>query len=317
MIDPPQAGIERSSSETSRVRISGTLQLLHPATIFGITIQGVLPLFLLGGRLHILDRNLLSKIGDQNASESDKYWLSQLNSPSVTINPIFAATEGKSKRTPTIEEFSDEYFSAEAQIKKHLPLASLIPHTAQTVSSSYALVEDLRNRRERETEFLMRVVPLVAARPSDKDLLRREESILSIAETHGVTEGALSLLAVLSCLYEDSTGTPTSTGREVIHPKETYTAQMAHNCLSDLLALELVIVSSSLGLGDNAFISGDKRLGRFWQSLEATAGVPVEGKGRGHFRVTERLLNRIDNKGLERLQRALGGGTHNECDESS
>lgn len=287
------------------VKITGTLKLLHPATIFGISVDGVQPLFLLGGKLHILDRNLFSKIRNPNASDADKYWISQLNSPTVTINPIFAATEGKLRRTPTLNEFCEEYFSAEAQIKKHLPLASLTPHNQETVSDSYALVEDLRNRRERETEFLLETAPLVAERSSDKDLQKKTESIIRIAASHGLTSGALSLLAVLSCLYESTSGYPVSTGRGVLHPKLNYTTQMAHNCLSDLLALELVIVGSSLSLCDSAFISGDRKLGRFWQSLDARAGLPINGKGRGHFRITNRLLHRVDDGGVQWLQNEL------------
>jgi hypothetical protein len=116
---------------------------------------------------------------------------------------------------------------------------------------------------------------------------------------------ALSLLAVLSCLYENQSGLPNSTGRGVLHPKINYSPQVAHNCLSDLLALELVLVSSSLGLGSNSFITGDKKLGRFWQSLEATAGTPINGKGRAHFRITEKLMNRITDQDAQRLQAAF------------
>jgi hypothetical protein len=284
------------------VKFKATINLAHPATIFGLTIDGVQPLFLIKERLHILDRNLLTKIRKSNKSDADKYWIEQLNSPSVTINPIFAATEGRSKRTPTQDEFCAEYFAAESQIKQYLPQARLIPHTAKTVAASYALVEDLRNRRDRETEFLLRAVPLVTARHADKDLRKKEDQIVELAYSHSLTGGSLSLLATLSCLYESTSGTPPSTGRGVLHPKANYTEQMAHNSLSDLLALELLVVGSSLGLGNNAFISSDRRLGRFWQSLEATAGAPIDGKGRGNFRISTKLLHRIDDQGLERLK---------------
>lgn len=292
-------------SETMGVTLKTTIQLPHPATIFGITVHGVQPLFLIRDRLHVIDRNLLSKIRAPNRSDADRYWISQLNSPDITINPIFAATEGRTKRTPSRDEFVDEYFAAEKLIKKHLPNASLIPHTTETASKSYALVEDLKERRDRETVFLTSVAPLVAIRSSDSDIRAKEQAIFSLAATYGVSGGSLSLLAVLSCLYESISGTPASPGRGVLNPKVNYTTEMAHNCLSDLLALELVIVGSSLDLGDNAFISGDKKLGRFWQSLGATATPPVNGKGTGKLQITNRLLQRIDEDGLLRLQNAL------------
>lgn len=292
-------------SNITRIKFKGTLNFPHPVTVFGITLDGLQPLFLLGNRLRILDRNLISKIRDPNKSEADKYWISQLNFSGAMINPIFSAIEGWQRRTPTRTEFVSEYFSAEAAIREHLPQASLIPHTRETVSASYAIVEDLALRREQETDFLLQVVPLVAVRSSSRELLEKEKTIIASAKSCNMAGSPLSLLAVLSCLYESRSGIPASTGRGVLHPKVHYPVQMAHNCLSDLLALELVLVSSSLGLGSNAFISGDKKLGRFWQSLGATAGAPVNGKGRAHFMITEKLMHRITDQDIQRLQSAL------------
>lgn len=289
-------------TKVTGMRLRAAISLRHPATIFGITIDGVQPLFFIKERLHLVDRNIMSKIRSSNKSDADKYWIEQLNSPCVTINPIFTAAEGRSRRLPTKDEFCSEYFSAEAQIKEYLPRAMLTPHTSITLEESYALVEGLRRRREQETEFLMCAVPLVCTRCPDRDLRKKEEEIIELAYSHSLKGGSLSLLATLSCLYESTSGTPQSTGRGVLHPKEKYTAEMAHNSLSDLLALQMIFVGSSFGMGSAAFISGDKKLGRFWQSLGATAGEPINGKGRGNFLIGNKLFHRIDDSGLERLK---------------
>lgn len=287
------------------LKFKASVRLPHPVTIFAITIEGLQPLFLVGGRLRILDRNLISRIRDPRKSAADKYWISQLNSPGSLINPIFSAFEGWRRRTPTKDEFVAEYFVAEAVVREHLPQARLIPHNNESIAASYALVEDLASRREQEASFLLKAAPLVAVRPSHQELRKIEEKVLAAAASCGMTGSPLSLLAVLSCLYESKSGTPASTGRGVLHPKRDYSALIAHNCLSDLLALELVLVSSSLGLGRNAFITGDRRLGKFWQSLGATAGEPVNGKARANFFVTEKLLHRATATDMQRLQGRL------------
>lgn len=290
-------------TDVKGVRFSAKVTLPFPATIFGITINGVQPLSVIRDRLHVFDRSVVSRLRAPVRSESDQYWISQLDSPDITINPIFAATEENSRRTPSREEFVQEYFKAEAVVRSYLPSASLIPHTEKTVSDSYALIEDIFERRSRETEFLLKAAPLVVQRVSVSDLISRERQIVSLAHSHGLTGGSLSLLAVLSCLYESDAGVPIAPGRGVLKPKTLYTADMAHNCLSDLLALELMVALASLLLGNGAFISADKNLGRFWQALGATATEPRHGRATGKFRITTKLLHRIDDDGLERLEK--------------
>jgi hypothetical protein len=289
-------------SEIRATTLKMTLKFPHPASIFGITINGIQPLFMIRGLLHVLDRNLLTIVRSVNSSAADKYWIAQLNSQDITFNPIFTAAEGNRKKTPTRNEFVDLYFSAQDLIKEYLPLASFIPHTEVSLLESYALVENIADRRSRESSFLVRVAPLVANRCTDKDLLKQEQEILAIASSYGLTGGSLSLLAVLSCLYESTGGTPISPGRGVLHPKLIYTHENAHNCLSDLLALEFILATSSLEIGQHAFITGDKKLGRFWQSLGATATAPVNDRGTGKFQIRKELLHRIDESGLARLQ---------------
>jgi hypothetical protein len=103
-------------------------------------------------------------------------------------------------------------------------------------------------------------------------------------------------------LYESAEGNVAAPGRGVLHPKASYSPENAHNCLSDLLALELVVASSSLGIGHNAFITADKNLGRFWKVLGASATQPINGRGTGTFQITTKLLQRIDDNGLARLE---------------
>ena len=289
-------------SEIKEVTFNMTLTLPHPASVFGITIHGVQPLFLIRDLLHVSDRNILTRICAKNPSDADKYWIPQLNSPDITFNPIFTAAEGSSKKTPTHDEFIESYFLAEKRIREHLPLVAFTPHTEATLSHSYALVEDLADRRRRESAFLIKAAPLVAVRSPDDRLLAKEQEILRYATDHGLNGGSLSLLAVLSCLYESAGENLAAPGRGVLHPKATYTPENAHNCLSDLLALELLVASSSLGIGHNAFITADKNLGRFWQALGASATQPINGRGTGKFQITTKLLHRIDDNGLARLK---------------
>lgn len=83
---------------------------------------------------------------------------------------------------------------------------------------------------------------------------------------------------------------------------------MAHNCLADLLAVQLMLASSSFGIGNAAFITGDDlRLANFWLAVGASPTPPVNGKATGKFRISERLLPRIGDEGLAKLQQILQG----------
>ena len=289
-------------SEIDAVTLNMELTLPHPASVFGITITGVQPLFLVKHLLHIPDRNILSRVCAKAKCDADQYWVSQLNCPTITFNPILTAAEGSKRRTPTRDEFVEQYFIDKAKIKEHLPLVSFIPHTEETLAKSYALIDDLADRRRREIEFLVAAAPLVTIRPPEHRLVALEQEILSIAARYDLPIGTLSLLTTLSCLYETTSGNPASPGRGVLHPKLGYTSENAHNCLSDLLALEILMVSSSLGLDNTVFITADKSIGHFWQCLKATATSPVAGKATGKIQITNTLLQRIDDHGLARLR---------------
>lgn len=286
-------------------KFSLMLTLPHPASIFGITMNGVQPLSLVRNLIHVPDRNILTRICAKNPSDADKYWIAQLNLPDIIFNPFFTAVEGSNKKTPTRDEFIKSYFLAEKQIKKYLPLISVIPHSETTLSKSYALVEDIAHRWRRESEFLIATAPLVTTRYSDNKLLEKEQEILQYAIDHELNGGSLSLLAVLSCLYEDSRGSRAAPGRGVLNPKVAYTAENAYNCLSDLFALELLVASSSFEIGHYAFITADKNLARFWQALDASATEPINGNGTGKFKITKKLFQRIDDNGLARLENLL------------
>lgn len=287
------------------VRFSFDLKLPQPLTIFALGSDGIYPLFLTRGMLHLLDRNLLTKMSDSNTSESDRYWIEQLDSPQVTVNPIFTAAEGVDRAFPTIEQFVDAYFVAEAAIRACLPNAKLTPHTRSTVAQSYAFVEDVRSRRERETRFLVAVAPLIATRSAKAKLATIEETIISTAESFELTGASLSLLAVLSCLYDSPRDPSPAPGRKVINPTRDYTPAQAHNALSDLLALEFLLATTSLAIGQHVFVTADRALARFWHAVEASAAPAQGGKATGRFRVTRKLLQEIDDAGLEHLQLRL------------
>ena len=243
-------------SEIGAVRIEMKLTLPHPVTVFGISIDGVQPLFLVRKFLHVPDRNILSKICSERLSDADSYWINQLNSNEITFNPIFTAAEGVNRRTPTRQEFIDQYFVSQEKISRHLPLVSFTPHTEESISQSYALIDEISEKRLRESSFLIESAPLVASRSADSQLLAVENKIFLLAKKYGIAGPVLPLLAILSCLYESADGS-TSAGRGVLHPKVNCSLNDAHNSLSDLLAIELLLASASLGIGHNVFITGE------------------------------------------------------------
>lgn len=277
------------------MRISAKIKLKHPLTIFLIKVGGVFPLLFEDGVVAI-DRNILSKISGNKISKADKYWIEFLNSDKFLINPILCAYEGNLRRVPNFNEFIDEFSLASEKISKFLPGARLIQHKGEDLSGIYSVVLDLQSRQSNEVDFLLEVCPLLAEKCSDSKLSGRRDEIMKLARRFGLVSKSLSVVAVISCLYEDKRNSEKSYGRLVLKPKNDYGKGMAHNAISDLRALEFLAMSQAYGLGRISVCTADRGLAGFWRALNVW--IPAPGRMPPVFNVelTSELFPRYSGK---------------------
>jgi len=245
----------------------------HPVTAYALEIGGWLPLVFTSSRIFLVDRNILSLLSQltrpysRNDLEANDWWISFLNTPEHTINPILCAIEGNSQSVPSFEEFCSSFVRATEELYQKLPKSHMIRYEEQHYLAAYEIVQDLASRYEAERAFLMNIAPHITQRSADGKLRILEQRVFSECKSVGLTRISLVILAVLSCLYEKQDGSEPLIGRNVINPTHNYDIGRAHNALSDLRALELLIAVNALNGGGVALCTRDKHLAAFWCCL--------------------------------------------------
>jgi hypothetical protein len=123
-----------------------------------------------------------------------------------------------------------------------------------------------------ESRFLIEACPYISDRRPYAELRRTEEAVLQLARQCELDLFSLSVLAVLSCLYERQDGHEPLIGRKVINPRRGYDESRAHDALSDFHALEYLAAASGLGPANLACCIRDMHLAALWCSLRFAAG---------------------------------------------
>lgn len=283
------------------------MRFRHRTTIFGITVHGIQSILLTTESLHLIDKNVASKLRGPSTklSESDRYWLSVLNSEGRRVNPILCALEGMKTRVPTTAEFRLELDRVAHELRQSLPNVEVINHPEHLTDSLYALVDNFASRYALEQKFLLETVHLIAEKASDAECRRRNESVVALAKDLGIATKSLVPIAVLSCLNDDKHGNAVSPGRGVIKPKQSYGDKNAHNAISDLRALEILIASNAHGFGSPVLCTGDKPLARFWEALNFHGSRANDGSVKFNFDLTPKLMPRLSEPERERLAKQL------------
>lgn len=213
----------------------------------------------------ILKGNLTSNLQEM------KQWRDLLKSQNLTINPVLYAFEGKQRKTPTQTEFKYLFEEASTTIKKILPNATVTTFNEESYSAVFETITNLSNRRKKESDFLIKIAPLIVSHNSYSKLSKIESDILNIAVSLKVELRSLVVLAALSCLYEPNTsndGTNFPTARKILFkPGEKYSESVTYNTLADIHALEFFVSSLALSKTNSlppfAFCTCDKPLALF------------------------------------------------------
>jgi len=292
-------------------KVSAEINFHNPLTIYALVEGGWLPPpFVIPANL-LVDRNVISsmmKITQKNKRpdlQFTDWWLSFLENKTVLINPLLYALEGNKRKPPSYAELCSATKKSATEVTKCLPNAKVAKYDSKYFKSAYAILSDLSARAELETKFLLRVVPQISNRVADPKLLNVQSTILKIAEDLKLNATSLSVLAALSCLYENREGTGFLTARRIITPSERYTEEDAYNALFDLRSIELLLASRMVTQEPYALCTCDRALALFWCGLNPHGVEWKDGTLKFDVSINEYLFPRLPKASREKLVQGL------------
>jgi hypothetical protein len=292
--------------------VSITMNFGQPASVFALVEGGWLPPPFVNPPQFLVDRNVvisLSQIrrGLSNEKiESREWWFQLFENFSATINPVLYAFEGDNRQSPSFDDFRRSFDAASQEVSRQLPGSKLITYDEIHYAAAYDAVLRFADRYEREVQFLMTVAPMILSRSPQFKVRSIQEAILKQAQDLKLHARSLSVVAVLSCLYENKDGSGFGAARRVLKPSSKYTRADAHNAICDLRALEIFI--SGLGIERPGFslCTCDLPLAAFWSGMNAS-GQRWEGSDRLTFTMslTSDLFPRLQDDEREELAAQL------------
>lgn len=283
----------------------------YPVSVFSLVIGGWYPTILASGYVLAIDRNILSLLQSESEPKNgrdstiDLWWFEYLNRPDVTINPAMCAIEGRCRRPPSRDEIEEEMKIASKKLNDYLPAAKIIPQSQAMYDALHEICKEMASSYKREVEFLLEVAPLICERKGLSKARVIEEKILQVAKGKGIAKSSLIPVAVMSCLYEDNRGEIPLVCRKIIKPRYGYDAADAHNCISDLRALKLLVMGSFMG--NLAFCTRDKNLAAFWCMLSPKVSYKDERRTDVTLALRAELFPRLDHDEVSRLRERLTG----------
>jgi hypothetical protein len=295
-----------------KISLHFDIKFNQPITAFALAMGGYFPVAFTPSPFVLVDRSvvgILQQIGrtaDRGDHEANKWWFDFLNSESYTLNPFLCAMEGDAQGTPSFEKFVSEFDLAASLLKEKLPKARIIKYQKKNYEGAYQLVEKLLARHTREMNFLIKIAPIVAERPSDREIRDFENSIISEAKSNNLSMSSFVVLAVLSCLYDDKHGKIPSVGKLVVKPMKKYNRKEAHNVLSDLNCLEALIAMNALTNNAVSFVTRDIGLCAFWCAINPKNHKLLNGSISFSSDLNKKLFPRLNENEIVSLIKRFG-----------
>lgn len=265
--------------------ISFNLQPKERLTVFALRIGGFSPLFCCDAASLLIDRNMVSNAenilseGGHRDNSANRWWHDFVNAPEYTLNPALAAFEGSARSIPSYEDFCHEFRRCCEILRRAFPRAMIIDYNEHAYLGAYALLGEITGAYDNEVKFLMKAAPLVAIPRAASKLQSFERELFSLAKESNLIRPTLSLLACLSCLYQDHLSGKRSPGSLVLKPKPNYTRKMANNAIMDLYGLALLIQGTAKLSPIIALCTSDKGLVQFWCALKVKSGGESTDQG--------------------------------------
>lgn len=247
------------------------------ANFFGLVPGGWVPPVIGGGRVALLDRNMVHRLRtleprqDEVGPDSPEWVYRQFAEASFEVSLATHALEGKWRRAPTLDEMAHELATASAEVQAVLSKAKVHQLGDRELRALHALLTERATLTEKTQQFLIQVAPWLAFSVKRTERRAVEARLLKAATDLGLRKTDLSVIAALSCLYDDPTlpaGDVYRPGRAVLKPKPSYGREQAHNATADLAALELLVnTHSMLHNYGGVFFTQDVGLAAFWTGL--------------------------------------------------
>ncbi|OYW21976.1 MAG: hypothetical protein B7Z52_00200 [Burkholderiales bacterium 12-64-5] len=217
----------------------------------------------------------------------------------VRINPLFFALEGNHRRIPTHPELAEQWHEAQTALEMALPQAKIIPINPTTLTGVLGMLNSSLAEFQREQIFLQRVAPsLVNPIPYNRRF-ERHAHLVAIADSLGVKNSSLALVAALSVIFFPNGASP---AKRLLKVKPIYRAEDAYNALSDLRCLQILMHLFAMYPREKAMLcTTDRDLALFWVGLNAS-GFAANGRQMRYDLAPEALF---PNLSVEELRNAL------------
>ncbi|ERP91235.1 hypothetical protein Q666_12075 [Marinobacter sp. ES-1] len=256
-----------------KLHLKMNIQFHQPVTAYALLSDGWLPFCFAPASIVLVDRNIVAT-AKSIAAESkradiaaNKWWFNFFNNQNYTLNPILAALEGRNRQPPTYDEFVLEFQDASEALGEVFPNARLMDFEEQHYRAGYAISKDLKARYDSDTQFLLCASKHLLTALPEKKLGEVEEALFSLSKRLSPKPSPFVILAAVSCLYEDPKNPELNIGRNIIKPKENYSESSAHNAISDLRSLELLLCFQQLQGPSPIFCTRDRALLNFWLAI--------------------------------------------------
>jgi hypothetical protein len=283
-----------------RAKLKANVVFNKPAMIYALVQGGWLPMpFAIPPRF-LVDRNVVislrkireGKVGAK--AECLQWWTNFFSEGIGMFNPLPFAFEAGFRRKPTMAEFMSAYDEGVTELLHALPNCHIVKFADTNYKAAYAQLEAFDGRSDREVSFLQETCPFVTQRHSRREEAKVAETIVRSADRFGLNRASLTVLAVLSCLYEDVHGTPPSIGREVLKPKNVYTEDDAFNAISDIRHIEIAAAGQTYFKQEAfALCTCDRPLALLWSALSMRGESPSGGAIEFTYDLTTDLFSRL------------------------
>lgn len=258
--------------------VSARIEFHEELNIYALVKSGWLPMPFVLPPIFYVDQNVVLSIKKiktgsvRSDLKAKDWWFKFFKNKEITINPLFYALEGSKKKQPSYDELCVAYSEAKEEILEYLPNAKIIQYKSAHFKGAYGLLSDLNKRTENEIKFLKICMPLVIERGPVNKLSQLRDEIIRIADSCHLKSGCLSLVAVLSCLYEDERGEGLLAARRILKPKTVYSDEDAYNSFFDLRMVELFLIFQPLNDKPCALCTCDDGLAAFWCGIQPARG---------------------------------------------
>jgi len=228
------------------------------------------------------------KDGKKRRADADSEFLDFIMDWPVTINPLLYIMEGNTRTRPLATEAGKQFEEVKRKISSALPKATIMPDSQGGLKAALNILDELERPYRRKRAFLVDVAPALMAPVPQKDRLRKLNWLMEKADCHGVKRLSLPVLAAFSSIVLPARTNP---AKKLLKPSHTYGEKEAHNALSDLRALEMLIaVHGQFPSAHVSLWTKDRNLALFWVGMEIVNNELVGEQRRFNINLQSPLL---------------------------